>query len=141
LQSLIELTQNYPEIWGNDAQKLIFVCSDVMKTANFELATRQTALEIVSTLAEGNPTLVRQQKDNLKDNFLPALFLMMTQVENEDDEAAWAAKAEEEILGKDDSASIAAEALDRIASILGEKTMMACSSALIFQAVNNQDSW
>lgn len=57
---------------------------------------------------------------------------MMTQVDDEDDLAAWADKPEEEILGKNDAASIAAEALERLSDILGEKTILACSSALIF---------
>lgn len=40
LQSLIELTQSYADIWANDIAKLIYVCSDVMKTASFDLSTR-----------------------------------------------------------------------------------------------------
>jgi len=40
LTSLIELTQSYAEIWSNDIQKLIFVCSDIMKTSSFDLGTR-----------------------------------------------------------------------------------------------------
>lgn len=85
LQSLIELTQTYADIWQNEMQKLIFVCSDVMKTDTFDLSTRQSALEIISTLVEANPKLVRDQQASLKDNFFPALFLMMTQVEFADD--------------------------------------------------------
>jgi hypothetical protein len=52
---------------------------------------------------------------------------MMTQVEDADDLQAWAEKPEEEILGKSDSASIAAEALERISEHLGEKTVLNCT--------------
>lgn len=112
-----------------------------MNSSSFELGTRQTALELISTLAEANTKQVRDQQETLKNNFLPALFQMMTQVEDEDDLAAWADKPEEEILGKNDAASIAAEALERLSDILGEKTILACSSALIFQGAQRQDSW
>lgn len=40
LQSLIELTQSYPAVWEETCAKLIYVCSDVMKTASFDASTR-----------------------------------------------------------------------------------------------------
>jgi len=58
--------------------------------------------------------------------------MMMTQVPDVDDLQAWATTAEEEIHGRNDAASVASEALERLADILGEKTMLACSSALIY---------
>lgn len=66
---------------------------------------------------------------------------MMTQVEDADDLQAWADKPEEEILTKNDPASIAAEALERIAEYLGEKTTIACSSSIIHEAVSNTGDW
>ena len=57
---------------------------------------------------------------------------MMTQVEDEDDLQGWADKPEEEMLGKSDACSIAADALERLADILGEKSVLACASAIIF---------
>jgi hypothetical protein len=66
---------------------------------------------------------------------------MMTQIEDVDDLTAWAEKPEEEILTRNDSASIAAEALERISEHLGEKTTMACSGSLIQEAVSNTASW
>lgn len=60
---------------------------------------------------------------------------MMTQVDDEDDLDAWANKAEEEILAKNDISSIAAEALERLADVLGEKTIMAASAKIIQEAV------
>lgn len=65
----------------------------------------------------------------------------MTQVEDEDDLQSWAEKPEEEVLGKNDPCSIAADALERLAEILGEKSVLACASGIIFQAVNNKDIW
>ncbi len=56
----------------------------------------------------------------------------MTQVEDEDDLQGWADKPEEEVLGKNDACSIAADALERLADILGEKSVLACASAIIF---------
>jgi hypothetical protein len=66
---------------------------------------------------------------------------MLTQVEFADDLQAWATTPEEEIHGRNDAASVASEALERLADLLGEKTMLACSSALIFQGTNNKENW
>jgi len=74
LTSLIELTQSYAEIWDGQVQKLIFVCSNVMKATSFDISTRQSALELVSTLSESSAKLVRAQADTLKQDFFPAIF-------------------------------------------------------------------
>lgn len=129
LQSLIELSQSYPEIWQDTIKTLVFVCSDVMKATTFDESTRQTALEIISTISEQAPKMLRNQSDCLKEHFFPAIFMMLVEVE--DNIADWAAQDEEEIHGKDDISSIAAEALDRLSDILGEKTMLACSTQII----------
>jgi len=59
LESLIELTQTYGTIWKGCIGKLIFVCAEIMKNSDFEWATRSSALEIISTLAEENAKLLR----------------------------------------------------------------------------------
>jgi hypothetical protein len=114
---------------------LIYVCSDVMKAATFDVSTRQTALEILSTISDQSPKILRAQADSLKQHFFPAIFMCLCEVE--DNIADWAAEDEEDIHGKDDIASVASEALDRISEILGEKTMLACSSHIIHEGVNN----
>ena len=52
LESLIELTQSYADIWSQCIVKLIYVCSEIMKNKQFEIAPRQSALEIITTLTE-----------------------------------------------------------------------------------------
>ena len=83
-------------------------------------------------MVEANAKLLRDQQAALKDNFFPALFIMMTQVDDADDLNAWATTPEEEIHGRNDAASVASEALERLSDLLGEKTMLACTSTLIF---------
>jgi len=47
LQSLIDLTGAYVEVWSGEIKKLIFVCSEIMKTTTFEQGTRSAALQII----------------------------------------------------------------------------------------------
>ena len=141
LESLIELTQSNAEIWNKCIGKLVYVCSEIMKNQSFEQSPRQSALEIISTLAEASPKILRDQITHLQKEFFPALATMMTQVEHADDLQLWADTPEEEILTRNDASSIAAEALERISEHLGDKTTIACSSSLIHEAVNNKDNW
>lgn len=66
---------------------------------------------------------------------------MMTQPDFEDDLQEWADQPFENRTGKDDPSSVAQDALERLADRLGERTIIQCSSQLIFEAVNNQNSW
>ena len=59
LEALIELTNLFGEIWRDCGQKLIFVCSNAIKTKEFEDGTRESALEIIISVAEAHPKLLK----------------------------------------------------------------------------------
>lgn len=139
LESLIELSSSHGEIWSKVAPKLIFVVSEIMKNSNFENSTRQSALEIISTLAEDMPALLRKNQNELKTHFFPSVMHMLTEVEFEDDLNAWAEVAEEEMLAKNDPSSVAADALNRLSSFLGEKTIIACTTHIVKEAIESVD--
>jgi DNA primase len=65
LESLIDLTSSYSEIWGQSKANLIHVCSEIMKNKEFEDSTRETSLEIITTLAEENPKMLKSLSDKL----------------------------------------------------------------------------
>lgn len=48
---------------------------------------------------------------------------------------------EEEINARNDPSSVAAENINRIASFLGEKTVIAATSQIIKEAIEQKDSW
>ena len=120
LESLIEFTNLFGEIWKGCAEKLIFVCSEVMKNKNFEDSTRESALEIISSLAESHPKLLKDNKEHMKTQFFPSLCVMMTKLDNEDDCEAWYAVEEEDLFVSNDIASHSAESLERLVGKVGE---------------------
>ena len=89
MEALIELTSSHSDIWNDCVAKLIYVISEVIKNREFEDNTRQSALEILGTLAEYNPTLMRKHQDELKGQLFPAVAYMMTELTNADDLEAW----------------------------------------------------
>ena len=136
---MIELTATHGDIWADCISKVIFVISEVMKNRNFEDATRQSALEIISTLAENMAAILRKKTDDLQKHLFPALAYMMTEVPLADDLDAWFAEEDTELQAKNDPASVAADSLQRISVYLGEKTTLTCSSTLLKTAIESTE--
>lgn len=68
-----------------------------MQNREFEDATRQSALEIVNTLAENMATLLRKHADQLQQHLFPAYAYMMAEVDMADDLDSWLAEEDYEI--------------------------------------------
>jgi len=99
---MIELTSAHGDIWGGCMSKLIFVVSEIMKNSQFEENTRQSALEILNTLAENMAGILRRNESDLKTHLFPALAYMMTEVPHADDLEAWLEEKDEELQSKKD---------------------------------------
>ena len=100
----------------------------MMKNKQFEDGTRESALEIVISLAEGYPKILKENAESMNSQFIPALCVMMTKLENEDDLDAWYEVEEEDIFLSNDMASHAAESLERLSQKIGEQMTIQCCS-------------
>jgi len=110
-----------------------------MKNRQFEDATRQSAIEILNTIAETMSAMLRQNVPELKDNLFPAYAYMMTEVKNGDDLDAWYEEEDTELQARNDPASVASDSLQRMSVLLGEKTTLACSTHLVKAAIESPD--
>ena len=137
LESMIELTQLHGDVWTDCLSKLIFVVTQIMKNREFEEATRQSALELVNTVAENMAATLRKHQSDLNEHLFPAMAYMMTEIVNEDDIEAWYAEEDTELQAKNDPASVAADSLQRLSVYLGEKTTLACTTNLIKAAIDS----
>ena len=135
LEALIELTNLFGEIWNQCGEKLIFVCSEVMKNKNFEDGTRESALEIIGSVAEAHPKLLKENVEKMKEQFFPSLCVMMTKLENEDSLEDWYKVEEEDVFLSNDIASHSAESLERLVSKIGESMTLACTTQLIKEMI------
>lgn len=70
---MIELTATHGDIWRDCLAKLICTVSEVIKHKDFEEATRSSALEMITSLAENMASLLRKQTEQLKSQFFQAL--------------------------------------------------------------------
>ena len=136
LESMIELSQTHGDIWSQVMPKLIFVVAQIIQNQTFEDSTRQSALEIVNSLSEGIPTLLRKHQADLKAHLFPSLMHMLAQPLYQESLEEWNQYEEEELQARNDVASIAADSINRIASFLGEKTIIASTTHLIKEAID-----
>jgi hypothetical protein len=98
IQSLIELTEMCGEIWTDCLDKLLYVSGQIMKADTFEDATRQAALQIVDSLCDTDPVMVRKHADKLRTEVWPAITIMLTCLENPEDLETWAESEENDVL-------------------------------------------
>lgn len=106
-----------------------------MKNRAFEDGTRESALEIIGSVAEAHPKLLKQNIETMKTQFFPSLSVMMTKLENEDDIEAWYEVEEEDVFLSNDIASHCAESLERLSGKVGEAMTIQCCSQLINEMV------
>ena len=66
---------------------------------------------------------------------------MLSEVDDQDDINAWANKTEEELQARNDPSSVASDNLNRIASFIGEKTLIASSTGIIKELVESKIDW
>ena len=75
---MIELAEAHATVWKDCIPKLLFVISSVMKNNDFEDKTRESAVEVIVTMAEYRSPLLRKHAKDMKEHFFPALAFMMT---------------------------------------------------------------
>jgi hypothetical protein len=138
LESFIDMAEFHPDLFRNFGPTLVDVISQIMINKDFENGTRSSAKEIILALAEKAPGLVRKI-ENVKTQFYPALFEMITEVPFEDDLNEWAEEKEEEDVTRTDPHGVAREALVRFSRIIGENITIAASSDLIKAAIVDPD--
>eukprot|EP00347_Sterkiella_histriomuscorum_P001538 403371652 len=135
LESMNELTNVHPEIWKNSTNQLVNVISQVIGQKSFDEGTRAAATEVILALASQMPASLRKI-DETKTMFIPALVQMMTEVE--DDIESWAETKEEGETGTD-AYSVGVQGINRLATELGEKTIILTCSALVQQLIKSAD--
>jgi hypothetical protein len=138
LESLIDMAEFHPDLFNEIGSVLVNVVSEIMLNKDFEDNTRSSAKEILLSLADKAPAMVRKI-ENVKTEFFPALFEMITEVTFEDDLEEWSKEKEEEDIVRTDPHAVAREALIRFARQMGETTTIEASSELIKQNIVSDD--
>jgi hypothetical protein len=140
-QSLItlnDLAEAKGKFWKDHLDSLINVVCEIAKATNFESEIRETALEIVYSLAKGTPVNMRKCKV-LKSVFIPLLFELMCDLDNINDIKTWTESNEDAELENKEMFYGSVEGIGRLCTDLGGKFMLENAFGYIESFLNNTD--
>ncbi|ESP04937.1 hypothetical protein LOTGIDRAFT_184912 [Lottia gigantea] len=135
LKCLIELAENTPKFLRPQMENIIPFCLKVLSDANLGDQWRQLSLEVIVTLSETAPAMVRKFAKFIP-LLVPQILALMVDLEEEED---WAVQDDQEDDETDTNAAAAESSLDRLACALGGKTMLPHILANIPQMLTSSD--
>ncbi|KAL1918162.1 uncharacterized protein VTP21DRAFT_3428 [Calcarisporiella thermophila] len=134
LTTVIDLAENLPRLFRPVLSELIPFMVNIMKEKSFEDRTRQTALELLVSLAEANPAMMRKAADFCQ-QIVPVALEMMTDMEEDE---SWFTTDDLEEDDNDENYAIGEQAMDRLARSLGGKSVLPVTFQYIPQMLGSQ---
>merc|ERR1711962_1744121 len=120
LKSIIDIAESMPKYLRPQLAELYQLCLKIVTNTELMESWRHLALELMVTLGESAPAMVRKVVGGVIGHLVQACLTMMTDLEEEED---WAI-SDEPLEEDNESNSVVAEsALDRLAVGLGGKTV------------------
>ncbi|KAI9310005.1 armadillo-type protein, partial [Dichotomocladium elegans] len=130
---LIELADTAPRLFKPVLHHLLNVMVGIAKDKTFEDRTRQTALELLLTLAEAAPAMVRKVP-NFASEIIPVAMEMLTDME---DDSSWYTTDDLEEDDNEENYVMGESTLDRIARTIGGKFVVPVSFQYIPQMLQS----
>jgi len=120
LKSFVELAEKMPKFLRPGVDQLIEFALRVIANTNFADNWRQLVLELVITICESAPAMIRK-----KEKYIAPLVVQMLQMMTDlEDEENWALEDEVEDVDSDENCVAAEAALDRLSCALGGKMVL-----------------
>ena len=135
LESLINLTENQPDIWDNNLPGIILICSRIITTTSLEKETRSEAIELVLSIANYKKMEIRNL-DELKVSFLPAFLQLIAEVKDEDDIEAWVKDDGDDEL---ETSSVLSLTIYHLCTVLGSEIVLALIDSHIVPYLRSTD--
>lgn len=135
LKCLVDLAENTPKYLRHHLEAVFNLCLKMVSEKEMGDQWRQLSLEVIVTLSETAPAMVRKHCGKFLNVLVPQILVMM--VDLEDDEE-WARSDEIEEEDHDSNAIAAESALDRLACGLGGKTMLPHITSNVPQLLANR---
>ncbi|XP_058063028.1 importin-5 [Anopheles bellator] len=121
MQLLIDMAEGVPKFFRPQLEQIFELCLKIFSTVDMEDNLRHLALEMMVSLAENAPAMVRKRAEKYIAVLVPLVLQMMTDLED-NEEWSVSDKIAEDDTG--DNNIIAESALDRLACGLGGKMVL-----------------
>ncbi|KAF9103746.1 hypothetical protein BGX27_010397 [Mortierella sp. AM989] len=143
LIAMIELAEHSPRLFRHVLITLVPFMLSIIKNKHLEDQTRQSALELLLTLAECSPNMIRKSAPDFASTLVPVALEMMTELGEDEDEdnQIWYTTDD---LGEEDQEEnyvIGEHAMDRLSRALGGKAMLPVSFTYIPQMLAPGQKW
>ncbi|XP_078613606.1 importin-5-like isoform X1 [Branchiostoma floridae x Branchiostoma japonicum] len=135
LKSMIDLAENTPKYLRLQLDSVLNINLQILSNSELPDQWRHLGLEVIVTLAETAPAMVRK-RTKLIPVLIPQVMALMVDLEEEED---WATSDEAEDEDSDSNAIAGETGLDRLACGLGGKTVLPLVSAALPQMLQNAD--
>ncbi|CAN3375996.1 hypothetical protein DIURU_003228 [Diutina rugosa] len=125
-ESLIELVELAPKMFRDMFGTIVDFCATVCKDRDLDESCRMASLELLTTFAECAPQMCKRE-ERYPDTFVVTCLTMLTEVGEDDDDAAeWNnSDGNDDDSDEDPIYDAARQALDRVALRLGGQTLAA----------------
>ena len=130
LETMIEIIDQHPKFWKGKEDTIITIINEISKGKIFKNQIRECALELVYSLAKSTPSSIKKA-GQFKLLFIPLLFNLMLEVDNENDEKKWEKNIEENEAEFDEMFYAVRDSFDRLALDLGGDYFMGVTAELI----------
>lgn len=121
LKNVIELVENCPKLFRQDILAVFDFGTTTMNNQSLGEDLRQLAMELLVTLCESAPQIVRKHAESKIAPFVMGMLLMMTELE---EDAEWLTADENKTEDEDSNSYVAESSIDRVACALGGKVML-----------------
>ena len=138
LETMIEIIDQHPKFWKGKEDTIITIVNEISKGKIFKNQIRECALELVYSLAKSSPSSIKKSAQ-FKNTFLPLLFLLMLEVDNENDEKKWENNTEENEADFDEMFYAVRDSFDRLSLDLGGDYFMSATAEYIKKYLASQN--
>ena len=138
LETLIEIIDQHPKFWKGKADPIILIVNEISKAKIFQNQIRECSLELVYSLAKSTPSAIKKSQQ-FKSTFIPLLFSLMLEVDNENDEKKWEKNMEEDEAESDEMFYAVRDSFDRLSLDLGGDYFMGATAEYIKKYLASQN--
>ncbi|KAG0008239.1 hypothetical protein BGZ80_003661, partial [Entomortierella chlamydospora] len=143
LVAMIELAEHSPRLYRHVLITLVPFMLSIIKNTHLEDRTRQSALELLLTLAECSPNMIRKSAPDFAATLVPVALELMTELGEDEDEEnqEWYTTDDLDEEDQEENHVIGEHAMDRLARALGGKAMLPVSFSYIPQMLSPGQKW
>ncbi|KAG0325589.1 hypothetical protein BGZ99_000415 [Dissophora globulifera] len=137
LITMTELAEHSPRVFRQVVITVLPFALGIIRNKKLEDKTRQSALELLLTLAECAPNLIRKVPD-FASSLVPLALEMMTEVEDDDE---WYSADDLDDEDPEENYVTGEHAMDRLARALGGKAMLPVTFEYIPKMLASKEDW